>query len=524
MDKGKNKMLIINGRCMTMTPERESLERAAMSELGWLEAENGRITSLGAGIAYPHPAAAYDRVLDAKGGTVLPGFIDSHFHVVQTALNSLSLDLSQARSFEDIGELIRQAGAKNPEESILGIRLDWQNLREGRMPDRSVLDRFWSESPVWINSIDYQKSVLNTYALLYYKIPFTVEGVQCDEKQMPTGVFRENANAMLRGNILRSITDFYRMEALENMVPGLLEKGITTVNAMEGGALYCDRDAEFIFERTKCREFPLDIELFYQTMDLERISQMGLSRVGGSLYVDGTFSARTAAVSFEYADSPGRMGELRFSREKLNEFVCECYRRKLQLALYTVGDRAIELALSAHEYALSRTGNTGLRHRLEHVEILAPKQIEKAVDMGILFSMQPSYELYWGGAGRMYEQRLGEHYKRTNPFAEIVEAGGLICGGSDSDVTSADPLLGIYGAVSHPVACHRVGVYDALKMFTVNGAYAVFCEKQKGMLAPGMAADIVVLDRDIMNTPPDQIKEARVRAAVKSGKVKYEAL
>ena len=339
---------------------------------------------------------------------------------------------------------------------------------------------------------------------------------------MPTGIFRKHANAILRTNILKNISDSTRKDATSEIMSTLLMNGITTVNAMEGGFMYCDKDAEFVFEHGN--DFPIDMVLFYQTMDIDRIKAMGLNRIGGCLYIDGTFGARTAALSFEYADCPGTMGSLRMSQQELNDFVIQCYKNNLQLALYTIGDRAIESALIAHENALYQTGITGLRHRLEHAELVNDNQIERAKGLNIIFSMQPSYETYWGGRGKMYEQRLGENYKRTNPFKKIIDKGVVICGGSDSDVTEPRPLLGIHSAVNHPVAEHRVDIYEALKMFTCNGAYGIFEENNKGTLEVGKLADVVILDQDILSVPSNDIDKIKVNVTIKSGEILYNNL
>jgi hypothetical protein len=138
--------------------------------------------------------------------------------------------------------------------------------------------------------------------------------------------------------------------------------------------------------------------------------------------------------------------------------------------------------------------------------------------------MQPTYETYWGGKGKMYEQRLGDNYKRTNPFRKIIDNGVIICGGSDSDVTEPRPLLGIHSAVNHPVAEHRVDIYEALKMFTCNGAYAIFEESNKGTLEAGKLADIIILDQDILSAPLEQIDKIKVSVTIKSGEVLYNSL
>jgi predicted amidohydrolase YtcJ len=507
MDK---KRLIVKGNCLTM---------GEPAVCGWIAIQDGIILQTGKKDQWPEWADDSWEILDAGSCTVIPGFIDSHFHLVQAAINQRSMDLSDCTSFEEIGRKIQQASAKNPGMPIRGIGLDQQKLIENRLPTRADLDLFCNDAPVFLNSVEYQKSVLNTYALLYYKIPFTLEGVEFDRNQMPTGIISHHANSILRGNVLRNIPNTKRMEAVQELMQEVVQKGITTINAMEGGRMYSDKDAEFVYESKD--SFSIDVTLFYQTMDIELIKEMNLNRIGGCFYLDGTFSARTAALSFDYADSPGTRGGLNFTQEELNEFVLECYSNKLQLALYTIGDRAIEQALTAHEQALARTGNYGLRHRLEHAELPSVDHLKRAADLGILFSMTPAYEYFWGGPGKMNHKRLGDHYRLTNPLRRILDAGIIICGGSDCDVTPADPMLGIHAAVNHPVLEHRVSLMEALRMYTINGAYGIFEEKIKGSLEPGKTADIIILDRDLLETPPEELKEVKVSVTLRKGERLY---
>lgn len=503
-------ILIKNAKCMTME-NRQVVD--------WVAIHKNRILEIGYGTDYEKIIGSDTVVMDAKGNTVLPGFIDSHFHVVQTALNSISLDLSDVKTHEELGERIKEASKSFSGNYIRGIHINENQFKEKRFPGRVLLDKYCNDIPVMINSYEYQVSILNTCAMLYFKIPFTAEGIEINEKQMPTGIFRKQANAILRTNILKNISVNVRKEAVSGIMATLLMNGITTVNAMEGGYMYSDKDADFLYEYGK--DFPIDMVLFYQSMDIEKIKAMGLKRIGGCLYIDGTFGARTAALSFEYADCPGTMGSLRLTQQEVNDFVLQCYKNDLQLALYTIGDRAIEVALNAHENAFYQTGKKGLRHRLEHAELVRETQIKRARDLGIIFSMQPTYETYWGGLGKMYEQRLGDKYVHTNPFKKIIKNDVIICGGSDSDITEPKPLLGIYSAVNHPVKEHRVDIYDALKMFTCNGAYGIFEENEKGTLKIGKLADIVILDQDILSVPLEQIDKIKVCATIKSGEILF---
>lgn len=505
-------ILIYNANCITMEDE----------NCDWLAIKGNEISDFGKGNTYLPLLSNCNISIDAKGKTVLPGFIDSHFHLVQTAMNKSSIDLTSATCFKDIGDAIRIAEKLAKDEPLICVRLNKDKLAEKRYPNRLELDRLSSNVPIWINSMDYQVSILNTYGLLYYKIPFNVDGIDIDENGVATGIFYGKANAILRRQILDSYPNSKRYNSVSALIPNLLKSGITSINAMEGGYMYSDKDADFVYEHSS--EFPIDMALFYQSMNFSKVREKKLDRIGGCLYVDGTIGARTAALSFEYADCPKCMGRLILSQQELNDFVAECYVNKLQLSLYTIGDRAIQTALNAHEYALYQTGNKGLRHRLEHVILASDAHIKRAKELEIIFSMNPIYESVFGGAGNMYNDHLGENYKNTNRFREILDAGITLCAGSDSDVCSYNPFLGIHAAVNHPVSSHRISLQEALKMYTLNAAFAISEENIKGSLKPGKLADIIILNDDITKIPSDRLDEVNVLCTIKSGEILFNGM
>ena len=355
-------IIIKNGRCVTMCGD---------GGADWVAAAGKMICAAGRGDDWQKLVRPGTQVIDARGGTVLPGFIDNHFHVMQTAVNMMSVDLGGARSHRELGEML--AAAEKREGAVLGCQVEESQFEEKRFPDRYVLDRYCSDSPVVLFSKEYHVSMLNTHALLYYKVPFSLEGVELDSSGLPTGIFRRNANYVLRSNVLRSLPDEFRMEAIHLAMSRLLENGITTVAAIEGGWLFDDRDAEFIYAHSG--EFPVDMPLFYQTMDLAKVWKLGLRRVGGNIMVDGTLSSHSAALSEPYADRPDYRGQIFLPQDGLDEFVQQCYRQDMQLALYSIGDRAIESVLLAHERAIRQGGSTALRHRIEHAIMATPEQI-----------------------------------------------------------------------------------------------------------------------------------------------------
>ena len=124
----------------------------------------------------------------------------------------------------------------------------------------------------------------------------------------------------------------------------------------------------------------------------------------------------------------------------------------------------------------------------------------------------------------MYRKRIGERYKGTNKFREIIEQGVILCGGSDSDICDYNPFTGIHAAVNHPVKEHRIGVEDALKMYTINGAYAIFEENIKGSLRKGKTADIIVLDRDLSKVKNEDLDKVKVECTIKSGELIFNRL
>lgn len=506
-------LLIYNGKGLSFSQE--------ISTFDWIAIKKDQILAMGRADTYTSALSGWEETINAEGGSILPGFYDSSVHLMQTAFHEDRLCLRHASSFEEIGEMIKAEAAKGGDRPIFGYGLDELKLKEGRLPDRHVLDSYCKDLPVWLSRVEYHTSVLNTHALLYYKIPYTLDGIELDQRKVPTGIIRLGANAKLREDILTDVSISNRMSAVSKTCAAFLQQGITTVNAMEGGFTFSDRDAEFVYMYQDA--LPIDVVLFYQTTDVEKIREMKLSRMGGSLFADGAFGSRNAALQEDYADRPGCRGNLYYTQEEMNDLVLSCYQRDIQLAVHAIGERAIDQVISAHQYAFSQTGKTGLRHRLEHAELISAKSMDKAQELGLILSMQPAYEHYWGGPGKMYEKRLGERYLYTNPFREIQEKGLLICGGSDSDVTPASPILGIHMAVNHPIARHRLDILSAIRMFTINGAYAVFEEKEKGHLAPGCLADVVILDRDILAVDSTEICDCQVVYTLKSGIIGFAA-
>lgn len=285
-------LLIKNGKILCMDGDVRA---------DWLLTQGGKIARLGVGKCDPEYISGTVQIIDAGGRTVLPGFIDNHFQVVRIGLECGYVDLSHVRNYDEIGQIIRREAASR--SVVTAYRLDSSRLEEKALPDRKVLDRYCADKPVLIFSLDYHTIILNTVGILYNKIPFTLPGIHMDDNGIPTGVFTNQAENRLEGNVLDAYSYDDFDTAAARTVDIAFSHGLTTVAAMECRGAKAEQSplhtSEFLV-RYKDR-YPLTIEIFYQTTEYKRALQHGLKHIGGALYIDGTMGGRTAALSFDYS-------------------------------------------------------------------------------------------------------------------------------------------------------------------------------------------------------------------------------
>lgn len=506
-------LVLYNGKIITVDEKN--------STHNWVVIKDGRIHDLGRGDKYKNYIKDDLETIDLKGKTVLPGFYDSHVHLVQTGLNLLSVDLSKVKSISELQEIITEKAKTTPPGKLIrGVGYDDTRVKEGRMPTRYELDKCTSSHPVWINRVEYHISSVNSMALNRLNVPFDLEGIIRDERNLPDGRLVGKASSYIRGQILNSISDKIRKKGVYKAIDLAIKKGVTSLGALEGGFVFHNRDAEFIINNKN--SFPIDVNIFYQTIDVEKVLSKGLDRIGGCIFLDGSFGSRSAALSEDYADDKDNKGQLFFSQEELNNFVLNAHKNNLQITVHAIGDRAIDQILTAYEQALDKYTNKNHRHRIEHFELPTDEHIKRAAKLDVVLSMQPSYEYYWGDEGDLYDRRLGiERRRKTNPLKKILDHGLTIAGGSDSDVTSIDPILGMHTAVNHPNKEYSLSILDALKLFTINGAYAVFEEDIKGSIEIGKYGDLVILNKSPLTIDKKDIKDIKVVGTIKEGNILY---
>ncbi|MGV8980420.1 amidohydrolase [Clostridium sp.] len=508
-------IVLFNGMIIQMDATNSIQEAVAI--------KNDKILAVGSNQEIKQYLSTNTKVINLDGKTAIPGFIDSHVHLMPSCINELAINFEEAKSIKDILDLIKERRDQSePHEVIWGIRLDEFKLDRRILPTKNDIDKVAPNQPVFISSIDFHIVTVNSYALNKINLPFTVNGIEKDSNGFYTGRLYHHASNLARKKMYEMISDEAQSKGLQIIMKKVIQKGVTSLVSMEGGSLFHDRHAEFLLgEKSK---LPIDIIVFYQTTDINKVLAYNLPRFGGDIFLDGSFRSSNAALYEPYSDEKENIGTMYFTQEELDAMIFEAHEKKLQIAIHAVGARAIDCLLNAYEKALIKCPRNDHRHRIEHFELPTISQIKRAKRLGIILSMQPTYEYFFREPNGMYEVRLGmERSLQTNPFRKILDAGIVIVGGSDSDVMPIDPMLGIHSAVNHPNAASRITPYEALRMYTMNAAIGIFEENIKGSIEENKLADIVVLDDNPLHCKMDSIKDIRVVYTIKNGRILYDA-
>ena len=512
--------LITNGKIYTLDEEKP--------EAGAVLVKNGKVAEVF------DSAFRTSGVVDLEGRTLLPGFIDSHVHLLHTGLSLMEISLEGAESLEEVFDRLRRGvaprrhaptGRKSRQGATMPLRavqLAPENLRERRYPTRRELDRISERIPIFVRRRDGHSLAVNTKGLESLSIPEGIEGLDREN-----GILKREANGWAWRKITGVLSREERREAFKRGCDLAIQKGITTLNALDGDKDPERDDIELLLELED--HLSCDLVPFFQTLDVLRVKRLGLPRIGGCVSLDGSIGSHSAALFEPYLDDSGNRGCLYFKDEELEDFVGKSVERGLQVTVHAIGDRAVDQILRAYEVhfknqkSIFKNNIKELRCRIEHAEILTGDQIGRIAEMGIVLSMQPSFEAYWGGPGKMYEERLGkERAEGMNPFRKLLDGGVRICGGSDSPITPLDPLLGIHSAVNHPFHESRVNIKEAVEMFTTSGAWACFREDKIGKISRGYQADFVVLSKDLFTISPEKLREVEILKVVRKGEIVFE--
>jgi hypothetical protein len=480
------------------------------------------------------------RVLDNGEAMVTPGFIDSHVHFLGGGEQLASVDLRDAATpAEFTRRLAAFARTLQPGEWITGG--DWDHeMWGGTLPERTWFDSVTPDNPVFVQRLDGHMAVANSAAL-------RAAGVNRDTRDVeggtivrgadgePTGLLKDEAMGLVY-QVVPSLPPARADSALARAMAWAASKGVTSVSAVsvgenELGAF--DRAHAHGALTTRIAAYP---GLSGWRAVAERMRERGAGdewlRVAGvKAFVDGSLGSTTAWFFEPYDDEPTHTGLVTTPLDSLQSWMRAADSAGIQLAVHAIGDRANAWLLDAFAGVAQANGVRDRRPRIEHAQHLRRADIARFAELGVIPSMQPYHAV---DDGRWAQKRIGpERIKTTYAFRSLLDAGARLAFGSDWTVAPMDPLLGIHAAVTRRtldgvnprgwVPEERITVEEALRAYTTAGAYAVFAERRRGMIRPGYDADLVLLDRDITRTAPEELDQARVRATIVAGRVVFAA-
>lgn len=460
------------------------------------------------------------QVLDAQGAVILPGFIDTHVHFSAAGMAMLALNLEECKSLDEVLKKISaEARGKPGDYLIFATQFAPELMAENRFPSAEELDHASGGRPVYLMERTGHWAGINQAGLDLLSITDELPGRQVDDAGKFTGVITGQVNSVAGEVLWPAFIHRVSIEqAILRAASDAISGGITTLHALEElpevRAILSNQDLA-----------PLRIIPYSQTKDIQAVLSLGLRQIGGcgSMIVDGDFGPHTAALLEPYADQPETSGVLYWQDEDLERFVMAAHRAGLQIALHCVGSAAIEQTMNAYEKALRAYPRGDHRHRIEHFELPAEGQVERARRLGVALAMQPAFNHYWPHDGEEYPRVVGEERAAlVDPVSRIVRAGLPVSFGSDAPVTPLRPLLGIHSAVNHSNTRERISVEKALNITTRGGVWFAFEENEKGSLEIGKLGDLVFLGADPLKVSPEEIKDIPVLKTIIGGEIVYE--
>jgi predicted amidohydrolase YtcJ len=504
-------LLLINGNVITMA--RSGFRAQAIAVSG------ERIAAVGSTDEVLRLRTPASRVVDLNGKTVLPGLIDSHAHAFLTGVGSMAVQLGGLTSIEEVCDAIGAKAATFPRGKwVYGMGCEPWLLPQKRFPGLAELDGAAPHNPVYIAAATFHSGVSNSAGMQLISPDPDLPGLDKDPVSgEPTGQFlSDTAHFFAASRAFGALTAEEIAEMYKYTASLAASRGVTTLHCLDGQ--FVEGDSDVIVLRRLASELPVHTVLMYQTMDVDRVLELGLSRIGGCLTLDGSAFDHTALYYEPYADDAATCGDLYIPEDVVRAFVMKAHRAGLQIGMHAIGDRAIDILVNAYAEAQQAFPREDCRHRVEHFISPSESAIETAARLKLALMMQPIFTYAWNPE---YVYFLGnDRANRSDPFGQLSRAGHMVAGGSDSPVTEINPLLGIQSAVNNPNLQRRTSVDQALRMFTINGAWAAFEENEKGTLEAGKLADIDVVDRDPY-TDSDHIDEFSVEMTVCGGDVVF---
>lgn len=521
--------LFLNGRIYTVDPAFSVVEAIAVKD--------GRVLWAGSNEQVKKYAAPGAKLFDLEGRTAIPGIVESHLHFLSLGILLTQIDASGKSKEKLLGEI--RAASETRQEGAWIVGRGWNEVvwGDGRPPTRRELDEVAPDRPVCMIRACGHTIWVNSKALALAGIgkdsPDPIGGeIYRDDAGEPTGVLVDTAADCVH-ELLPETDGRELREAADKAQERLFSFGITAAHDMAGTSSGEGGKTEFY--RNLYRDGTLKIGLCsyiagesaeeaYRRGPLTGLFGGRFSARGVKFFTDGSLGARSAWMLDDYADRPGHRGNARYTDDELYRLVLGARKNGFQPATHAIGDAANRQVLDVYERVLREIPEAkDHRFRIEHAQILERSDISRFGALGVIPSMQ---FIHCESDRNMTEDRIGRA-RLGGAFAwrTLLRGGSVVPGGSDAPVESVNPFPGLGAAVARDWCPEeKISREDALRAFTIWGAYTGFEEHIKGSIEVGKLADLAVLDRDVMNCPQEEIGDIRVVATVLGGSAVFGRL
>ncbi|MBD3414000.1 MAG: amidohydrolase family protein [Candidatus Aminicenantes bacterium] len=528
-------LILTNGQFWTLDPACPFAQAVAV--------HTGRILRVGSWDQVKSLKAKSTHLIDLKGSFVVPGFIDCHTHFLDGGLSLSSLNLREAESKTEFISLIQQkAEVMDQGAWITDGQWDHHQFVSPQLPEKEWIDKVTPENPVCIQRKDLHAVFANSLALHIAGItkhtpdPKGGEILRNLKTGEPTGVLMDSAADLVLKHIPEP-SQKEKLKAAEKAIRLAHKKGVTSVHEM--GPINHLEIYKKLHEQNKgdlriSLYPPLSLIDEWPEAEIKRKKKNQCCQIRGlKSFVDGSLGSSTALFFDQYADDTGNKGILAsdmFPKGKMEERIQKAEKAGFQLCVHAIGDRANHIILDIFEKVMQRNQKRDRRWRVEHAQHLIPEDIVRMGQMGIIASVQPAHLI---DDGQWAEKRIGSSRIRYSfALSSLLDNGVRLAMGSDWTVAPLDPLLGIFAAVTretldrkHPggwIPMEKISVQQAVRACTLDAAAAEFTETMKGSIEAGKVADMAVMDQNLFEIDPSEIKDVQVLMTVFNGRVVYQ--
>jgi predicted amidohydrolase YtcJ len=501
-----------------------------------------RIVAVGSRAEIDAWRAAQTRVIDARGKLVLPGFNDAHVHFIQGGAQLDQVNLVDAATPEEFAKRVVMQMKKTPKgEWILGGRWDETKWPRQELPTKQLVDSLTGDTPMFVERYDGHEALANSAAM-------KLAGVDAKTPETPGGVIVRDANGNLTGIfkdaamtlIYRAIppmTHEQRLRAAHAAMKHAASLGVTSIQHMN------PQFAEVAAYSELAEKGELTTRVYAVPMETEWRDQarVGIRRAWGSSYLrlggvkgyaDGSLGSRTACMFEPFSDDPGNRGLLSDEMHPpsaMRERLMQADAAGLQLRVHAIGDRAISMILDIFADIEKEHGYHDQRFAIEHAQHVAQKDFERFAKLHVIASMQPYHAI---DDGRWAEARLGhDRARHSYAWRTFLDHGVTVAFGTDWPVAPLDPTQGLYAAVTRAtldgknpggwIPEEKITLPEAVEAYTMGAAFAEFQEREKGSIAPGKLADMVIMSDNIFDLKPEAIRNVKINTTIVGGEVVY---